>query len=70
MQGGGKGKMNTDISKLLTVHMFLPMEVISSPQPIPVVRVNDLTMLPSAQQVRQAISNLYKKKQEQEPVGL
>ena len=43
--------------------MFLPVEVISSPQQIPVVQVNDLTMIPSAQQVRQAISNLYKKQE-------
>ena len=40
------------------------MEVITSPQPIPVVKVRDLAMIPSAQQVRQAISNLYKKQEE------
>ena len=61
MQGGGKGKLNTIASNQPTVYMFLPMEVISSPQQIPVVQVNDLTTIPSAQQVRHAISNLYKK---------
>ena len=63
MQGGGKGKLNTIASNQPTVYMFLPMEVISSPQQIPVVQVNDLTTIPSAQQVRHAISNLYKKQE-------
>ena len=61
MQGGGKDKLNTVTSNQPTVYMFLPMEVILSPQQIPVVQVDDLTMIPSAQQVCQAISNLYKK---------
>ena len=63
MQGGGKDKLNTVTSNQPTVYMFLPMEVISSPQQIPVVQVDDFTMIPSAQQVRQAISNLYKKQE-------
>ena len=41
--------------------MFLPMEVITSSQPIPVVQVSNLAMILSVQQVHQAISNLYKK---------
>ena len=32
MQGGGKDKLNTVTSNQPTVYMFLPMEVISSPQ--------------------------------------
>ena len=64
MQGGGKDKLNTVTSNQPTVYMFLPMEVISSPQQIPVVQVDDLTMIPSAQQVRQAISSLYKKRKQ------
>ena len=64
MQGGGKDKLNTVTSNQPTVYMFLPMEVISSPQQIPVVQVDDLTMIPSAQQVRQAISNLYKNRKQ------
>ena len=55
--------MNTTSSNQPTVYMFLPMEVITSPQPIPVVKVSDLTIIPSAQLVRQAVSNLYKKQE-------
>ena len=36
------------------------MEVITSPRQIPVVQVSDLAIIPSAEQVRQAICNLYK----------
>ena len=39
------------------------MEVISSPQQIPVLKVSDMSAIPSAQQVRQAISNLYTKQE-------
>ena len=45
MQGGGKDKLNTVTSNQPTVYMFLPMEVISSPQQIPVVQVDDLTII-------------------------
>ena len=62
-QGGGRDKLNTVAGNQPTVYMMLPMEVISSSQQIPVVKVNDLSMIPSAQQVRQAISNLYKKQE-------
>ena len=63
MQGGGKDRLNAVASNQPTVHMFLPMEVFTSSQKIPVVKVSDLTIIPSAQQVRQAISNLYKKQE-------
>ena len=56
--------MNTFASNQPTVYMLLPMEVISSPQQIPVLKVSDMSAIPSAQQVRQAISNLYKKQEE------
>ena len=36
-------KVNTAASKRPTVYMFLPMEVITSPQLIPVVQVRGLT---------------------------
>ena len=39
------------------------MEVITTHQQIPLLQVSDLTTIPSAQQVRQAISNLYKKQE-------
>ena len=55
--------MNTAASKKPTVYMLLPMKVITGPQPIPVFQVSGLTIIPSAQQVRQAMSNLYKTKE-------
>jgi hypothetical protein len=62
LQGGGKDEF-TFASKQPTVFMLLPMEVISSPRQIPVFKVSDMSAIPSAQQVRQAISNLYKKQE-------
>ena len=56
-QGGGRD------TPARTVCIFVPMEVISSSQKMSVVQVSELTKVPSAQQVRQAISNLYKKRE-------
>ena len=55
-------KVNTGASKKPTVYMFLPMKVMTSPQPISLIQVGDLTIIHSTQQVRQAISNLFKNK--------
>ena len=40
------------------------MFTFSSPRQIPVLKVSDMSAIPSAQQVQQAISNLYKKQEE------
>ena len=44
--------------------MFLPMEVVTLPESIKVVEICSLTEIPSEPEVRQAISKLYKTRQE------
>ena len=44
--------------------MFLPMEVVTLPESIKVVEICSLTEIPSEPQVRQAISKLYKRREE------
>ena len=44
--------------------MFLPMEIITVPERIKVVKVASLTEIPSETQVRQAISKMYKTQEE------
>ena len=46
-----------------TVCMFLPMEIVTFSEKVKVVEVGSLVEIPSEIQVRQAISELYKKKE-------
>ena len=68
-QGGGPGSDDEDMAdpfngKRFTVCMFLPMEIVGLSERVKVVDVGKLVEIPSEIQVRQAISKLYKQKEE------
>ena len=68
-QGGGPGSDDEDMAdpfngKRFTVCMFLPMEIVSLSERVKVVDVGKLVEIPSKIQVCQAISKLYKQKEE------
>ena len=69
LQGGGPESDDEDMAdpfngKRFTVCMFLPMETVTFSERVKVVEVGNLVEIPSEIQVRQAISKLYKKKEE------
>ena len=69
LQGGGPEPDDEDIAdpfngKRFTVCMFLPMEIVTFSERVKVVEVGNLVEILSEIQVRQAISKLYKNKEE------
>ena len=68
-QGGGPGSDDEGMAdplngKRFAVCMFLPMEIISLSERVKVVDVGKLVEIPSEIQICQAISKLYKQKEE------
>ena len=68
-QGGGPGSDDNNMAdpfhgKRFTVCMFLPMDIVSLSERVEVVDIGKLVEIPSEIQVRQAISKLYKQKEE------
>ena len=69
LQGGGPESDDEDTAnpfnrKRFTVCMFLPMEIVTFSERVKIVEVGNLVEIPSEIQVHQAISKLYKNKEE------